>query len=313
MPSITPRRPYPSDITREQFALVEPFLTEGVRKTHPRKYDLYDIFCAVLYIVKTGCQWAHLPHDFPSYQLVFYYYSRWRRRRRGQLSVIDKVFESLRNEARKLANEELNGEFNEEFDITNEERDITTKELDTANEDANEEHKVHNNEAGPSYLIVDTQSVKNTDCARAKGYDAAKKVSGIKRVIAVDRNGIPYAVAIETANVSESRCASNLIINNASGIQGVKKIIVDGGFNAYYLRNTAKEMLNATVEMVKRPRIKGFVVIAKRWVVERTFGWMEKYRRLRKNCERTLYASRQMMMTALVAVLLQRRGEGVNG
>jgi len=68
---------YPSDITREQFKPIRPIL-EGVRKkTHPRTLDLYDVFNAVLYVLKTGCQWNALPHDFPKYRTVHSYFMKW--------------------------------------------------------------------------------------------------------------------------------------------------------------------------------------------------------------------------------------------
>ena len=68
------RNKYPSDITREQFEKIRGYL-EGARKTtHPRKYDLYEVFCAVLYLVKEGCTWRAIPHDFPDWRVVRYYY-----------------------------------------------------------------------------------------------------------------------------------------------------------------------------------------------------------------------------------------------
>ena len=68
------RKIYPSDITREQFETIRPFLESARKKTRPRKHDVYDLFCAVLYIVKSGCQWSMLPSDFPNYKTVHYYY-----------------------------------------------------------------------------------------------------------------------------------------------------------------------------------------------------------------------------------------------
>ena len=71
------RQPYPSDITREQFEEIRPILEDAKKKTHPRKYDLYDIICAILYIVKEGCTWRGLPHDFPKWENVRYHYDNW--------------------------------------------------------------------------------------------------------------------------------------------------------------------------------------------------------------------------------------------
>jgi transposase len=71
------RRQYPSDITRKQFEAIRPVLEVARKTTKPRKVDLYDIFCAILYVLKSGCQWRMLPSDFPKWQLVYYYYSAW--------------------------------------------------------------------------------------------------------------------------------------------------------------------------------------------------------------------------------------------
>ena len=71
------RRSYPSDITREQFKVIRPLLEGATKTTHPRKYDLYDIFCAVLYLLKEGCTWRAIPHDFPKWENVRYHYDIW--------------------------------------------------------------------------------------------------------------------------------------------------------------------------------------------------------------------------------------------
>lgn len=70
-------RSYPSDITREQFAQVRPALEAARRRTRPRTVDLYDVFCGVLYVLKSGCQWRMLPHDFPKWQTCYKYFRQW--------------------------------------------------------------------------------------------------------------------------------------------------------------------------------------------------------------------------------------------
>ncbi|GHU56640.1 hypothetical protein AGMMS49975_20330 [Clostridia bacterium] len=82
------RQPYPSDVTREQFALIEGDLKSAKKSTKPRVVDLYEIFCAVLYVVKNGCTWRALPHDFPSWKLVYYYYAVWTKKG-GDVSTLD--------------------------------------------------------------------------------------------------------------------------------------------------------------------------------------------------------------------------------
>ena len=86
------RQAYPSDITREQFDQIRPVLESFTRKTHPRKYDLYDIFCVALYIVKEGYIWCAIPHDFPKWQNVRYHYDIWAEARwKDGSSIIDLI------------------------------------------------------------------------------------------------------------------------------------------------------------------------------------------------------------------------------
>jgi transposase len=85
------RHHYPSDISREEFELIRADLESAKKKTRPRKVDLYDIFCAVLYIVKGGIQWRMLPRDFPHWKLVYYYFSIWSKAGGDRTSILDRV------------------------------------------------------------------------------------------------------------------------------------------------------------------------------------------------------------------------------
>lgn len=154
--------------------------------------------------------------------------------------------------------------------------------------------------------IVDAQSVKNTDTARQKGYDAGKKVSGIKRHIVVDTNGLLHGVEVTTANVTDRDGAILLAKRSKKSLLKVKKLLVDGGYSGKPFAEEIKKILKAKVEVVKRNELHVFKVLPKRWVVERSFAWLEKCRRLWKNCERKLSTSRQMIMLAFVSVLLKR-------
>ena len=157
--------------------------------------------------------------------------------------------------------------------------------------------------------IIDAQSVQNADTAEEKGYDGGKKVSGIKRHIVVDTMGLPHAVLVTTANVTDREGALLMIgidIDTISNLSSVKKFIVDGGYEGENFANAVKYLCGAEVEVVKRDELHKFVVLAKRWVVERTFGWLDKARRLWKNCERWLHNSLQMTIFALVSVLIRR-------
>jgi len=129
------REPYDSDITREQFGQISQDL-EGTKKvTCPRKVDLYEVFCAILYLLKNGCTWRNIPHDFPSWRTVRYYYEVWTKKDDRGESILDYVQAKL--------------------------VDIERYESGRA--------------PLPSMLIVDSKTVQNADCADEKGYDGGKK------------------------------------------------------------------------------------------------------------------------------------------
>lgn len=148
--------------------------------------------------------------------------------------------------------------------------------------------------------------MKNVDTAEEKGYDAGKKVSGIKRHIFVDTNGLPHAIGITTANVSDRDGAILTIEENKTVFTEVQNLLVDGGYRGKAFAFNVKTSVGATVEVVKRNELHTFKVLPKRWVVERSFGWIEKCRRLWKNCERKLRTSLQMVVLAFLRLLMKR-------
>ena len=129
------RKEYPSDISREQFEKIREYLEGSTKKTHPRKYDIYDIFCAILYLLKEGCTWRAIPHDYPNWQNVRYHYDIWSRPNDNGVSLLDKVL-------RKLV----------EMERQKNERPAQT-----------------------TMIIVDSKSIQNANTAENKGYDAGKK------------------------------------------------------------------------------------------------------------------------------------------
>ncbi len=260
------RKPYPSDVSREQFERIRPLL-EGVRKrTKPRTVDLYEVFNAVLYLLKSGCQWRMLPEGFPNWVTVYSYFARWSAVDRDGVSTLERALKKSVGEARAKQG-----------------RNALT-----------------------SFLIVDAQSVKNTDSAEQKGYDAGKKVSGIKRHIAVDTQGLPHAIAVTTAEVTDRNGALAAIDRSKPNLSRVESLLVDGGYTGQPFADGVKQRLEATVQVVKRNELHTFAVLPKRWVVERSFGWLEKCRRLWKNCERKLNTSLQMIHLAFLRLLLRR-------
>ena len=157
-----------------------------------------------------------------------------------------------------------------------------------------------------SFIIVDAQSVKNTETAEQKGYDAGKKISGIKRHIAVDTEGLPHAITITTANISDKAGAKQMVKEYDESLNKVINVLVDGGYSGSPFSEFIADTLDATVEVAKRSELHTFAVIPKRWVVERSFAWVDRCRRLWKNCERKLSTSLAMVQLAFISLILRR-------
>ena len=164
----------------------------------------------------------------------------------------------------------------------------------------------HGRKAETSFCIVDAQSVKNTDTAEEKEYDAGKKVSGIKRHVAVDTQGLPHAIAVTTANVTDREGALIALGMEKENLTTVVNVLADGGYTGENFATSVKELIGAGVQIAKRNELHTFAVIPKRWVVERSFAWLEKCRRLWKNCERKINSSLQFVVLAFIAILLKR-------
>ncbi len=122
--------------------------------------------------------------------------------------------------------------------------------------------------ATTSFVIVDAQSVKNTDTAEEKGYDAGKKVSGIKRPIAVDTQGLPHAIAVTTADVTDRNGALHAIDRCKPNLERVQSLLVGGGYTGQPFADSVMKRIKATVQVVKRNELHAFVVLPKRWIVE---------------------------------------------
>ena len=157
-------------------------------------------------------------------------------------------------------------------------------------------------------MIVDAQSVKNTDTAKLKGYDAGKKVSGIKRHIAVDTQGLPHAVAVTTAEVTDRKGALAALTRCKPSLQRVQSVLGDSSYVGQPFEEGVKGILgeHVTVQIAKRSELHTFKVIPKRWVVERSFAWLDKNRRLWKNCERLLNTSLQFIHLAFIVLIIRR-------
>ena len=155
---------------------------------------------------------------------------------------------------------------------------------------------------------MDAQSVKNTDTAALKGYDAGKKVSGLKRHIAVDTQGFPHAVVVTTAEVTDRKGALQALGRCKRSLARVQSVLCDSGYVGEPFAQGVRQTLGqeVTVQIAKRSELHKFAVMPKRWVVERSFAWLDKNRRLWKICERLLNPSLQFVHLAFLALLLRR-------
>ena len=150
--------------------------------------------------------------------------------------------------------------------------------------------------------------MKNTDTAALKGYDAGKKVSGIKRHIAVDTQGLPHAVAVTTAEVTDRKGTLQALKRCKPSLGAVQSLLADSGYTGQPFAQGVQDILgeHVRVEIAKRSELHTFKVMPKRWIVERSFAWLDKNRRLWKNCERLINTSTQFVHLAFLALILKR-------
>ena len=128
----------------------------------------------------------------------------------------------------------------------------------------------------------------------------------MKLHIAVDTLGLPHATFVSTADVGDREGALSMIGSATSYLSKCQKVLVDGGYTGVDFAKSVKTLIGGEVEVVKRNELHKFSVLPKRWVVERTFGWLEDYRLLWKNCERKIHNSLQAVKLALISLLLRR-------
>lgn len=163
-------------------------------------------------------------------------------------------------------------------------------------------------EAEPSAAIMDSQSVKTTALAGERGYDAAKNVMGRKRHVLVDVLGLLLEVVVTKANVPE-RAGAKLLLQRALADHFERLVLIwaDGGYEGQAFAEWVLEHCGWLLEIVKRnDEATGFVVLPRRWVVERTFGWLYRFRRLSKDYEVLVETSEAWIYAAMVRIMLQR-------
>ena len=261
-------RKYPSDLSDEEWEVIKKIL----EKEEPYKtgchvtVNLRQVWNAILYINKTGCQWAYLPKDFPPPTTVNYHYLKWMRK-----GIYQKVNDEVRRMLRK---------------------------------------KVGRNESSRAG-IIDSQSVKGTpESALESGFDGGKCVKGRKRHIIVDTIGYLIVVGVHAANIVDCKGAKQVIVKLFETLDTVKLIWADGGYKGELI-DWVKKRFDCVLEVVKKKKKKGFHVLPRRWVVERTFAWLTRYRRLSKDYEKQPSSSEAMVYIASIRLMLRQLCEPV--
>ena len=260
------RQSYRTDLSDEQWELLEKLIPKAKTGGRPRSVNIREVINAIFYLVSGGIAWHLLPHDFPKWKTVYHYFRQWRLEG-DWVRIHDLLRQWLRvSEAR---------------------------------------------EASPSATILDSQSVATATMIHQEvGFDGNKKVLGRKRHLLVDTLGLMILVVVSAASVPD-REGANLVCAKLDLMRGkfprLVRIWVDGGYEGKNFMRSVMDTYRLILETIKRSdTAKGFVLLPRRWVVERTFGWFNWHRRLSKDYECLPETSEAMIQVAMIRIMVRR-------
>jgi transposase len=258
---------YDSDLSDEEWAEVGPLVPPAKPGGNKRSVDIREVVNGVMYILSTGCQWRAIPKDLPPKSTVYDYLERWTHDR-----TLERMHHALYVKCREQASRA----------------------------------------ASPTAAIIDAQSVKSAEKGGSSidphGYDAGKKIKGKKRHVLVDTQGFVLHAIVTAADIQDRDGGAMLLATLFGMFPFLLRLYADGGYQGPQFQKALKRVLSqAEVQIVKRSdQAKGFVVLPRRWVVERTLAWLNRCRRLAKDWENLNLKARAFLLLASIRLMVRR-------